>query len=68
MEGFTMADNCAWDSEEWWSSGCVRQSPLNRGAKNGSINRFIDLSATLPNDSALSYPALTKKDYQKACL
>ncbi|GLJ27719.1 hypothetical protein SUGI_0543990 [Cryptomeria japonica] len=68
VEGFTPADKRTWDSQEWWSSGCVRWSPLNCGAKNGSIDGFIDLSETLPDDSASSYPALTKKDCQEACL
>ncbi|GLJ27690.1 hypothetical protein SUGI_0543620 [Cryptomeria japonica] len=29
VEGFIPKDNRAWDSQEWWSSGCVRKSPLN---------------------------------------
>ncbi|XP_059077574.1 G-type lectin S-receptor-like serine/threonine-protein kinase At2g19130 [Cryptomeria japonica] len=52
----TPADNRARDSQEWWSSGCVRRSPLNCGAKIGSSDGFIDLSVTLPDESASSYP------------
>ncbi|GLJ27723.1 hypothetical protein SUGI_0544080 [Cryptomeria japonica] len=68
VEGFTPADNRALDSQEWWSSGCFRQKPLNCGAKNGSTDEFIDLSVTLPDHSAFPYPASTKKECQKSCL
>ncbi|GLJ27725.1 hypothetical protein SUGI_0544110 [Cryptomeria japonica] len=68
VEGFSPADNHTWDSKDWWSSGCVRQSPLNCSTKKGSTDEFIDSGATLPDDSALSYPAPTKEDCQKACL
>ncbi|XP_059073429.1 G-type lectin S-receptor-like serine/threonine-protein kinase At2g19130 [Cryptomeria japonica] len=50
VEGFAPTDNGAWDSQDWGSSGCVRQSPLNCDAKNGSTDRFVDLNVTLPND------------------
>ncbi|GLJ27688.1 hypothetical protein SUGI_0543600 [Cryptomeria japonica] len=63
VEGFTPADNRAWDSQEWWSSGCVRQSPLNCGT-----DEFIDLSVTSYPDSDWSHPAPTKEDCQQACL
>ncbi|GLJ44801.1 hypothetical protein SUGI_0942290 [Cryptomeria japonica] len=64
VEGFSPKDNRAWDSKEWWSSGCVRQSPLNC-----STDRFIDSNAKLSNDYASSYrPGRTKKDCEKACL
>ncbi|GLJ32899.1 hypothetical protein SUGI_0662680 [Cryptomeria japonica] len=68
VEGFTPADNRTWDSQEWWSSGCVQQRPLKCGAKSGSTDGFIEPSVTLPDDSASSYPATTKKECQKACL
>ncbi|GLJ15666.1 hypothetical protein SUGI_0257680 [Cryptomeria japonica] len=62
VEGFKPTDNRAWLSQDWASSGCIRQSPLNC-----STDGFIDIDVTLPNDSASSYPASTKKDCQKAC-
>ncbi|GLJ27712.1 hypothetical protein SUGI_0543900 [Cryptomeria japonica] len=68
LEGFSLADKRAWDSHDWWSSGCVRQSPLTCSTQKGSTDEFIDSGATLPNDSASSYPAPTKVDCQKACL
>ncbi|GLJ27710.1 hypothetical protein SUGI_0543880 [Cryptomeria japonica] len=68
VEGFSPADKRAWESQDWWSSGCVRQSPLNCSTENGSTDEFIDVGTTLPDDSASSYPAPTKEDCQKACL
>ncbi|XP_057831491.2 G-type lectin S-receptor-like serine/threonine-protein kinase At2g19130 [Cryptomeria japonica] len=68
VEGFSPADQRAWDSHDWWSSGCVRQSPLTCSSQKGSTDEFIDSGATLPDDSASSYPAPTKVDCQKACL
>ncbi|GLJ15635.1 hypothetical protein SUGI_0257190 [Cryptomeria japonica] len=56
-------DDRAWLSQDWASSGCVRQSPLNC-----STDRFIDNGVTLPDDEASSYAASTKKDCQEACL
>ncbi|GLJ15664.1 hypothetical protein SUGI_0257660 [Cryptomeria japonica] len=67
-EGFRPSDNRAWLSQDWPSSGCVRQSPLKCDAINGSADRFIDLGVTVPDDYASTYPASTKKDCQKACL
>ncbi|XP_059073446.1 G-type lectin S-receptor-like serine/threonine-protein kinase At2g19130 [Cryptomeria japonica] len=62
-EGFKPSDNHAWVSQDWASSGCVRQSPLNC-----STDRFIDLGVTLPDDGASSYPETTKKDCKETCL
>ncbi|GLJ43804.1 hypothetical protein SUGI_0911960 [Cryptomeria japonica] len=44
MEGFTPIGNGVWDSQDWESSGCIRQGPLNGDAKNGSTDRFVDLN------------------------
>ncbi|XP_057830268.1 G-type lectin S-receptor-like serine/threonine-protein kinase At2g19130 [Cryptomeria japonica] len=69
VEGFTPTDIQAWDSRESWSSGCVRQRPLNCDTKNSSTDGFLEPSVTSPNvDSASSYPATTKNDCQKARL
>ncbi|XP_059078238.1 G-type lectin S-receptor-like serine/threonine-protein kinase At2g19130 [Cryptomeria japonica] len=69
VEGFTPTDIQAWDSREWWFSGCARQSPLNCDAKNGSTDGFLEPSVTSPDvDSAYTYPATTKNDCQKVCL
>ncbi|XP_059074326.1 G-type lectin S-receptor-like serine/threonine-protein kinase At2g19130 [Cryptomeria japonica] len=62
-EGFKPKDDRAWRSQDWASSGCVPQSPLNC-----STDRFIDLGVLLPDDYSSSHPASTKKDCQKACL
>ncbi|GLJ15660.1 hypothetical protein SUGI_0257600 [Cryptomeria japonica] len=56
-------DNRAWVSQDWVSSGCVRESLLNC-----VTDRFIDLGVTLPDDYASSYPASSKKHCQEACL
>ncbi|GLJ15639.1 hypothetical protein SUGI_0257260 [Cryptomeria japonica] len=62
-EGFKPTDDRAWLSQDWASTGCVRQSPLNC-----STDRFMDNGVTLPDDEASSYAASTKKDCQEACL
>ncbi|GLJ33037.1 hypothetical protein SUGI_0665030 [Cryptomeria japonica] len=36
MEGFHPRNAAAWSSQEWWSSGCVRRTPLNCVAINGN--------------------------------
>ncbi|GLJ57540.1 hypothetical protein SUGI_1340820 [Cryptomeria japonica] len=68
VEGFIPADKRARDSQDWSSSGCVRQSPLNCDTKKGSTDEFIEAGVTLPDDSASSYSAPNKGDCQKACL
>ncbi|GLJ15678.1 hypothetical protein SUGI_0257830 [Cryptomeria japonica] len=60
---FIPIDNRAWVSQDWVSSGCVRESLLNC-----VTDRFIDLGVTLPDDYASSYPASSKKHCQEACL
>ncbi|XP_059078245.1 G-type lectin S-receptor-like serine/threonine-protein kinase At2g19130 [Cryptomeria japonica] len=69
VEGFTPKDTRAWYSRDSWSSGCVRQSPLNCVAENGSSDGFLEPSVTFPDaDSASSYPVTTKEDCQKVLL
>ncbi|GLJ32936.1 hypothetical protein SUGI_0663430 [Cryptomeria japonica] len=69
VEGFTVTDIQAWVSRESWSSGCVRQSPFNCNAKNGSTDGFLEPSVMSPDVvSASSYTATTRKDCQKDCL
>ncbi|GLJ27727.1 hypothetical protein SUGI_0544140 [Cryptomeria japonica] len=68
VEGFIPADKRARDSQDWSSSGCVPQSPLNCVTKKGSTDEFIEAGVTLPDDSASSYSAPNKGDCQKACL
>ncbi|GLJ42368.1 hypothetical protein SUGI_0877450 [Cryptomeria japonica] len=36
VEGFNPRDAAAWNSQEWWLSGCVRRTPLNCSSINGS--------------------------------
>ncbi|GLJ33001.1 hypothetical protein SUGI_0664560 [Cryptomeria japonica] len=42
MEGFHPRDATAWSSQEWWSGGCVRRTPLNCTAINGSGSNTTD--------------------------
>ncbi|XP_059078212.1 G-type lectin S-receptor-like serine/threonine-protein kinase At2g19130 [Cryptomeria japonica] len=65
VEGFTHRGNL----QDWSSSGCVRQSPLNCDAKNGSTDGFVVSRARFPDQADFSeYPATTKNDCEKACL
>ncbi|GLJ27714.1 hypothetical protein SUGI_0543930 [Cryptomeria japonica] len=54
VEGFAPADNRAWNSQDWWSSGCIRQTPLNCGTRKCSTDEFFDPGVMLPDDSASS--------------
>ncbi|GLJ52694.1 hypothetical protein SUGI_1121730 [Cryptomeria japonica] len=68
-EGFKPKDDLSWRSREWWSSGCVRQSPLSCDTENESTDQFFESKVMLPDDNySFSLPAPTKKDCQKACL
>ncbi|XP_057824281.2 G-type lectin S-receptor-like serine/threonine-protein kinase At2g19130 [Cryptomeria japonica] len=42
MEGFHPRNAAAWSSQEWWSSGCVRRTPLNCAAMNRSVSGTTD--------------------------
>ena len=49
---FKPRDEKDWDSQERWSSGCVRRNPINCDAKNGTY----------------SHPAQTGKQCKNSCL
>ncbi|GLJ32677.1 hypothetical protein SUGI_0657470 [Cryptomeria japonica] len=68
VQGFVPRDNRSWSFQDWSSTDCVRQSPLNCDAEKGSTDGFINSTATLPDNQAFSYPVSTKKDCKKACL
>ncbi|GLJ33005.1 hypothetical protein SUGI_0664660 [Cryptomeria japonica] len=52
MEGFHPRNAIAWSSQEWWLSGCVRRTPLNCAAINGSGTQDGFLQVT---DKSLSH-------------
>ncbi|KAH9323842.1 hypothetical protein KI387_018481, partial [Taxus chinensis] len=53
VQGFQPADDRAWNSHEWWSSGCVRRNPLQCSA---TTDGFLQLIATwLPDEQAVSH-------------
>ncbi|GLJ33010.1 hypothetical protein SUGI_0664720 [Cryptomeria japonica] len=41
-EGFHPRNAAVWSSQEWWSSGCVRRTPLNCAAINRSVSGTTD--------------------------
>ncbi|XP_057830539.1 G-type lectin S-receptor-like serine/threonine-protein kinase At2g19130 [Cryptomeria japonica] len=67
VEGFIPRGNRSWNLQDWSSSGCVRKSPLNCDPKNGSSNRFMGYSVTLPINQVFTYPAMSNEDYEE-CL
>ncbi|GLJ32975.1 hypothetical protein SUGI_0663990 [Cryptomeria japonica] len=42
MEGVHPRNATAWSSQEWWSSGCIRRTPLDCSAINGSASGTTD--------------------------
>ncbi|XP_057852637.2 G-type lectin S-receptor-like serine/threonine-protein kinase At2g19130 [Cryptomeria japonica] len=43
LQGFQPRNATTWSSQEWWSSGCVRRTPLNCSA-SGSTDGFLQVS------------------------
>ncbi|GLJ13986.1 hypothetical protein SUGI_0223600 [Cryptomeria japonica] len=68
LEGFGPRNSQIWHMQEWWSSGCVRESPLNCSSQNGSTDGFIEYLVSLPDNPAYSYPARTRKICETECL
>ncbi|XP_057859953.2 G-type lectin S-receptor-like serine/threonine-protein kinase At2g19130 [Cryptomeria japonica] len=56
VQGFIPRDNRSWSLQDWSSTGCVRQSPLNCDAENDSTDGFIDSRATLADNQAFYIP------------
>ncbi|GLJ10853.1 hypothetical protein SUGI_0136630 [Cryptomeria japonica] len=69
LQGFRPKNSRAWDSEEWWSSGCVRRSPLQCSVTN-STDGFLQVKDMhLANDEAVPYSKeQTLHGCQLACL
>ncbi|GLJ32985.1 hypothetical protein SUGI_0664310 [Cryptomeria japonica] len=73
-EGFHPRDATAWRSQEWWSSGCVRRTPLQCFAINGSgsdtTDGFLQISNyTLSDQEAIqNTPESTLLVCKTACL
>ncbi|GLJ16583.1 hypothetical protein SUGI_0283970 [Cryptomeria japonica] len=42
VQGFQPRDSNSWRSQEWWLTGCVRRTPLNCSAINGSRSDDTD--------------------------
>ncbi|GLJ16584.1 hypothetical protein SUGI_0283990 [Cryptomeria japonica] len=60
VQGFQPRDSNSWHSQEWWLSGCVRRTPLNCSAINGSrsddIDGFLQISnTTLSDEEGVQY-------------
>ncbi|GLJ20037.1 hypothetical protein SUGI_0363340 [Cryptomeria japonica] len=68
VEGFIPRDNRSWNLQDLSSSGYVRKSPLNCDPQNGSSDRFIVYSVTLPVSQAFTYLARSNEECEKACL
>uniref|UniRef100_A0A0C9QPG3 Receptor-like serine/threonine-protein kinase n=1 Tax=Wollemia nobilis TaxID=56998 RepID=A0A0C9QPG3_9CONI len=69
LPGFEPQDSQAWAAQEWWSSGCVRQTPLSCNAENGSSDGFMQFtSISSPENQLYSYPSLTQQQCEDVCL
>ncbi|GLJ37604.1 hypothetical protein SUGI_0763940 [Cryptomeria japonica] len=44
LEGFHPRDNHSWYPQEWWSSGCLRDSSLQCSPTNGTTDGFVQKS------------------------
>uniref|UniRef100_A0A0C9RSN7 Receptor-like serine/threonine-protein kinase n=1 Tax=Wollemia nobilis TaxID=56998 RepID=A0A0C9RSN7_9CONI len=68
LPGFKPRDSQAWEAQEWWSSGCVRQTPLSCNARNGSSDGFLPFtSISSPANRAYSYPSPTQQECEEVC-
>ncbi|GLJ16650.1 hypothetical protein SUGI_0285780, partial [Cryptomeria japonica] len=72
LQGFQPRDSIAWSSQEWWSSGCVRRTPLHCSAINGSdtTDGFLQISNnTMSDEEAIQYnQASSFLECKTACL
>ncbi|XP_057828329.2 G-type lectin S-receptor-like serine/threonine-protein kinase At2g19130 [Cryptomeria japonica] len=56
LDGFRPRDIRAWDSQQWWSSGCVRRRRLQCSASNGTTDGFREVKSTyLADNQAVSF-------------
>ncbi|GLJ28330.1 hypothetical protein SUGI_0556730 [Cryptomeria japonica] len=69
LQGFRPQNSHAWDSQEWWLSGCVRRSPLQCSLSN-STDGFLEVKdKILADDEAAAYSKdQTLSGCQLACL
>ncbi|XP_057874165.2 G-type lectin S-receptor-like serine/threonine-protein kinase At4g27290 [Cryptomeria japonica] len=74
MEGFYPRNATAWSSQEWWSSGCIRRTPLDCSAINvsasGTTDDFLQVSnISLSDKEAVQYTQeSTVEGCKTACL
>ncbi|GLJ33041.1 hypothetical protein SUGI_0665070 [Cryptomeria japonica] len=70
MDGFHPRNATAWSYQEWWSSGCVRRSPLNCSSINGTTEGFLKVSdKSLSDEEAVQYSKeSTLQGCKTACL
>uniref|UniRef100_A0A0D6QRW0 Receptor-like serine/threonine-protein kinase n=1 Tax=Araucaria cunninghamii TaxID=56994 RepID=A0A0D6QRW0_ARACU len=70
LQGFWPKDSRTWDSGEWWSSGCVRRSPLQCSATNGTTDGFLEVKdKSLPIEQAVAFASeRTQELCQSSCL
>ncbi|GLJ32896.1 hypothetical protein SUGI_0662510 [Cryptomeria japonica] len=69
LQGFITKNNRAWNSQQWWASGCVRRDPL-QCTVNGSTDGFLQVTDKfLSNEQSVSYPQeVMLEGCQAACL
>ncbi|XP_059063550.1 G-type lectin S-receptor-like serine/threonine-protein kinase At2g19130 [Cryptomeria japonica] len=75
MDGFKPRNATLWRSQEWWSSGCVRHSPLNCSSINGTgssstTEGFLQVTdKSLADQEAVQYTQVsTLQGCKTACL
>eukprot|EP01018_Ginkgo_biloba_P011673 Gb_40119 [translate_table: standard] len=67
LHGFNPKDGRAWDSEGW-SSGCIRRTPLQCDARNGSTDGFMEVMGRVMPDKSVTFEGRTRKGCQDTCL
>eukprot|EP01018_Ginkgo_biloba_P011557 Gb_36248 [translate_table: standard] len=67
IQGFNPKDSQAWDAQDW-SSGCVRETPLQCDAQNGSSDRFAEMRGLSVPDKAVTYGDQSRRGCEAACL
>ncbi|GLJ37583.1 hypothetical protein SUGI_0763720 [Cryptomeria japonica] len=70
LEGFKPKDKRAWFLQDWWSSGCLRSSPLYCSPINGTTDGFLQKNdISLAKEKAVSYSQYpTLPTCRSACL
>ncbi|XP_057849228.2 G-type lectin S-receptor-like serine/threonine-protein kinase At2g19130 [Cryptomeria japonica] len=70
VQGFPPRDATAWRSQEWWSSGCVRRTPLDCINGSDTTDGFLQMSnTTLCDEESVQYSQeSTPLECKTACL